>query len=283
MLLNGFNAPGFLLVILGFLLNGYHTMVMDKSSGFSAEHQKSDSFNLEITDRYAFRSAEDDRTHIAFVIAEDEYNAHLTLPAFAKNHLSKGENFTFNFIQSDEPEIHGMKQIRDADLVILYVRRRHPPESQLNWLRGYLEAGKPLIALRTSSHAFETWVEFDPEVLGGNYTGHHGNHPPEDPATFVQIDPEMKSHSILRGLPEEPVRVASWLYKTRPLADDVVPLMYGRIGDSSEYEPVTWIREYKDAKIFYTSLGHPQDFENPVFIRLLKNAIQWATHNTEIQ
>lgn len=279
MLCNGFNAPGFLLVILGLLLNGYHTRVMVKSSGFSTGHQKSESYNLEITDR----SAEDDRTHIAFVIAEDEYDAHLTLPAFAENHLGTDENFTFNFIQSDEPEIPGMKQIRDADLVILYVRRRHPPESQLHWLREYLEAGKPLIALRTSSHAFETWVEFDPEVLGGNYTGHHGNHPPEDPATFVQVDPEMTSHPILTGLPEEPVQVASWLYKTRPLADDVVPLMRGRVGESSEYEPVTWIREFGDAKIFYTSLGHPQDFENPVFIRLLKNAIQWATHHAETQ
>ncbi len=231
----------------------------------------------DLTGRPAFRFAEDNRTHIAFVIAEDEYDAHLTLPAFAKNHLTEGGHFAFNVIQSDEDEITAIEQVRDADLVILYVRRRHLPQSQLDWLREHLDEGKPLIALRTSSHAFETWTEFDPDVLGGNYSGHHGNRPPDDPPTWVQLAPDAHSHPVVSGLPDEPFRVASWLYKTRPLAENATPLLYGRVGQDGEAEPVSWIRHYGDAKIFYTSLGDPRDFEIPAFNQLLLNAIEWVT------
>ncbi len=230
----------------------------------------------DFTGEPAFRFAEDDRTHIAFVIAEDEYEADLTLPAFAEEYLTDGGHYAFNIIQSDEDEITGIEQIRDADLVILYVRRRHLPESQLRSIREYLEDGKPLIALRTSSHAFETWPEFDPEVLGGNYSGHHGNRPPDDPPTWVNVAPEAQSHPVVSGLPSEPVRAASWLYRTEPLAENVTPLMYGKVGEDGEPEPVTWVRKYGNAKIFYTSLGSPGDFELPEFNRLLLNAIQWA-------
>ncbi|MCC5905303.1 MAG: ThuA domain-containing protein [Balneolaceae bacterium] len=230
----------------------------------------------DFTGEPAFRFAEDERTHIAFVIAEDEYEAHLTLPEFAEEYLTEGGHYAFNVIQSDDDEITAIEQIRDADLVILYVRRRHLPQSQLNWLKKYLNEGKPLIALRTSSHAFETWTEFDPEVLGGSYSGHHGNRPPDDPPSWVQVSSQNSSHPVLAGLPQEPFRAASWLYKTEPLADNVIPLMYGKVGEDGDPEPVTWVRKYGDANIFYTSLGSPGDFELPEFNRLLLNSIEWA-------
>jgi len=232
----------------------------------------------DITGEPAFRFSEDQRTHIAFVIAEDEYNAHLTLPAFANEHLTEGGHYAFNFIQSDDDnDITAIEQVRDADLVILYVRRRHFPQSQLEWIRKHLEEGKPMIALRTSSHAFETWTDFDADVLGGNYIGHYGNRPPADPPTWVQVAAEANGHPVVAGLPELPVRAASWLYKTSPIADDAIPLMFGRVGDDGEAEPVSWVRNYGNARIFYTSLGSADDFEIPEFNRLLINAIDWAT------
>ncbi len=52
-------------------------------------------------------------------------------------------------------------------------------------IRKYMESGKPLVGIRTACHAFDTrgkapaghaeWKSFDPDVLGGHYTGHHGN------------------------------------------------------------------------------------------------------------
>lgn len=231
----------------------------------------------DITGEHAFRFSEDDRTHIAFVIAEDEYEADLTLPAFAEKHLSIGGHYAFNFIRSDDDEIDGIEEIRNADLLILYIRRRHLPQSQLNAVRDHLNAGKPLIALRTSSHAFETWTEFDPEVLGGNYSGHHGNRPPDDPPTWVKVSPEASGHPVAAGMPNAPFQAESWLYKTKPLAGDVTTLMTGWVGADGEPEPVSWVREYGEAKVFYTSLGHPGDFEIPAFNKLLLNAIEWGT------
>jgi type 1 glutamine amidotransferase len=40
--------------------------------------------------------------------------------------------------------------------------------------------------------------------------------------------------------------------------------------------PVAWTKTYKGAKVFYTSLGHPQDFEVESTRRLLINGIYWA-------
>jgi type 1 glutamine amidotransferase len=42
-------------------------------------------------------------------------------------------------------------------------------------------------------------------------------------------------------------------------------------------EPVAWTFQRADGgRSFYMSMGHPGDFENPAFVRLLTNAIAWA-------
>ena len=52
-------------------------------------------------------------------------------------------------------------------------------------------------------------------------------------------------------------------------------LLIGTIPDK-EPEPVAWTNQYKQARIFYTSLGHPDDFKNAPFRRMLINAVFWA-------
>jgi type 1 glutamine amidotransferase len=39
---------------------------------------------------------------------------------------------------------------------------------------------------------------------------------------------------------------------------------------------VAWTNTYKGGRVFYTALGHPDDFKTPQFRTLLKNAILWA-------
>jgi type 1 glutamine amidotransferase len=43
-------------------------------------------------------------------------------------------------------------------------------------------------------------------------------------------------------------------------------------------EPVAWTRLFggKKARIFYTSLGAPEDFTSADFRRFLSNAVTWA-------
>ena len=69
------------------------------------------------------------------------------------------------------------------------------------------------------------------------------------------------------------------LYKVLPLAADVTPLLIGTAkAETSPPMPVAWTRSYgaKKARIFYTSLGAPEDMECPDLQRLLVNAVNWT-------
>ena len=72
-----------------------------------------------------------------------------------------------------------------------------------------------------------------------------------------------------------PFQGTGGLYKNPAVAKDVTVLMTGTIPDHTE--PVTWVREHKGGRVFYTSLGHPDDFKDENFIRLLVNAVGWTT------
>ena len=67
------------------------------------------------------------------------------------------------------------------------------------------------------------------------------------------------------------------LYRVSPLTAGARPLLMGTI-EGKPPEPVAWTHEYGDrkAKVFYTSLGHPEDFAEAGFRRLLLNAISVA-------
>lgn len=224
-----------------------------------------------ITGKPAFRFSEDDRVHIAMLIAENEYDAKKTLPEFSSKYLTEGGHYAFNVIEQSEGDtVDAIRQIRDADLLWVYVRRRHLPDYQLAYIRQHIADGKPVLAMRTSSHAFETWKEFDAEILGGNYHNHH----PEGPDTWAVPITAQLDHPILEGLGVQPFEVVSSLYKTTPLASDVQPLLMGRFQDQEE-EPIAWTRMAGQSKIFYTSLGHPKDFDIPQVNKLLSNAIDW--------
>ncbi len=64
------------------------------------------------------------------------------------------------------------------------------------------------------------------------------------------------------------------MYKNQGIADDVTLLMTGTNPNTTE--PITWTREANGGRVFYTSLGHPHDFEQESFRRLLVNALFWA-------
>ena len=69
----------------------------------------------------------------------------------------------------------------------------------------------------------------------------------------------------------------SHLYKSRDLAKSVTPLLLGQVEGRPEREPVAWTNTYKGGRVFYTSLGNPDDFRLRAFRRLLLNGVFWAT------
>ena len=161
----------------------------------------------------------------------------------------------------------GFDAIDSADLIIVFTRRVTLPPAQLEQLKKYLNAGRPVIGLRTASHAFQNYAEFDREILGGGYKGHYTN-----AAATISTSPGRTAHPILSGVSNI---VSRKLYKNPTLADDVVVLLEGAM--ETIREPVAWARENKGGRIFYTSLGTQEDFRQESFQRLLINAVFWTT------
>ena len=133
----------------------------------------------------AFRFRQDKRPHVVLVSYEDEYHAAETLPRFAQE-LCDQYGCYCSFLSGEKKAgILGLEELATADVLVLYVRRNALPKEQMGMIRRYLDAGKPLVALRTACHAFdikakapegmEVWPTFDHEVLGGNYHGHRGD------------------------------------------------------------------------------------------------------------
>ena len=234
-----------------------------------------------------FRFPGDNRKHLVVVMAEDEYETERTLPPFCLKHF--GAHFKISYVYGNAEnrnDIPGVELLNDADIAIWSIRRRPLPAAQMKAFRKYLADGKPLVAIRTASHAFSQrsvkpesglhqWPEFDREVLGGDYSGHF----PNDDKTMVRAIAEAADHPILRGVPKEDFRVFGSLYKNENILTTAAPLMVGHIEGSDELHPVAWTHQRPNrGRVFYTSLGHPKTFEVEAFQHLLHNATYWAAN-----
>jgi acetyl esterase/lipase/type 1 glutamine amidotransferase len=209
---------------------------------------------------------------VVLISGEYEYSSTLTLPAL-RSELEHQLGFRAVYLQRTAGEhIPGLEAIDNADLVIGIIRRMTLPADELNHFKRYLDSGRPLIGMRTMCHAFENWKEFDHDVLGGNYHAHSHL----GAATPMRLsEPEMRN-PLLAGVPDR-FTAEGELYKVQPLAADAVPLVWGTEASAGAVpEPTAWTHSYHGARIFFTSMGHPADFNNPAFMRLLTNAIFWA-------
>ncbi|MEQ9412099.1 MAG: SMP-30/gluconolactonase/LRE family protein [Fuerstiella sp.] len=244
-----------------------------------------------------FRFRNDTRPHLVMLIAEDEYQTEQTLPEFADTHL--GRDFRVTTVFGSEVErnsLPGIEAVREADVLLVSIRRRVLPTAEMQLIRDYVSSGKPVIGIRTASHAFSLrdkqppegfadWPEFDAAVFGGNYHGHHGN----ELKSVVQVTATAPTHDVLEGISRQPVPQGGSLYKTSPLAEGTTVLTIGTI-EGQPPEPVSWTFQ-RDAGVvqtksppssqgggrsFYTSMGHVDDFDNPVFTQLLYQGICWA-------
>jgi type 1 glutamine amidotransferase len=92
----------------------------------------------------------------------------------------------------------------------------------------------------------------------------------------VKILTAAAQHPILTGVPPGEFSVTSSLYKSRNPASTVIPLMAGQTEGQTVEEPVAWINTAKNRRVFYTSLGNPNDFKQPFFRKLLLNGILWS-------
>ena len=231
--------------------------------------------------------------NIVVMTVEDpnNYEAPTTMRDFAEKEL-KPLGHRVTLIEGDKPQPHHfaglVEALKDADLLVLFSRRRFPPKDQMDAIRAHLAAGKPLLGIRTANHAFipkpnevvdpslAPWPEFTVEVLGAPNTGYETKGMPYT----VNVNPGAESSPLLAGVNAASILGHQSLYKVLPLAADVTPLLIGTAKtDTSLPMPVAWTRTYgpKKARVFYTSLGAPEDMLITDVRRLLVNAVEWAT------
>ena len=242
--------------------------------------------STDLLDKPAFRFQEDERPRIAFIVSDDHYHADKTLPVFAQMLRDRYSCDCSMLHGEGEADIRHTAELETADCLVLYVRRLALPKSQLDRIRTHVESGRPLVALRTANHAFAArykypegyqtpegraeWPEFDAEVLGGNYHGHG----PNQLGTDVTIVPDQAAHPVLAGLGPQTWHSTGSLYYTSPVKQDNLVLMNGSVEDRTE--PLTWVRTHCGTRVVYTGLGHPDDFEQAEFRKLLVNMIFWS-------
>jgi len=196
-----------------------------------------------------------------------EYASETSLTIF-KTFVEKNYPIQANLIvYESEDDNPSLAALDDADALLVFTRRLNTEGKSLRQFQAYCEQGRPLVGIRTASHAYQNWLEFDKVVLGGDYQGHYGHGP------TVRLETVVPEHPILNSIPE--FESYGSLYKNPSLRDDTSVLMMGHTDEHSE--PVAWTRLHNGGRICYTSLGHQKDFELEPFLRFLAQSILWVS------
>lgn len=235
------------------------------------------------------------RPHIIFVTGDHEYSSEETMPIIAAQ-LEKQYGLQTTVLKASpdenaEENIPGLEALAKADAAVFFLRWRRLPPEQLEHIRKYLDAGKPVVAFRTTTHAFnypkghplEKWNSFAADYLGGPPGWGNGHyHYGHKSSTDVSVVPASVGDPILAGV-DPRFHVRSWLYHVLPNYPpaDAKSLLIGHAIDPDRKEavdnPVAWTWKNKaGGKVFVTTLGHPEDFQVEAFQRLVINAIHWA-------
>lgn len=230
--------------------------------------------------------------HVVFVTGDDEYRSEITMPMIAailEKHYGMRTSVAISRpIPQTKTNIEGLEALETADLMVMFTRFRALPDEQLARITKYVDAGKPVVGLRTSTHAF-LYPEGSPhvalndgfgrDVFGQKWITHHGN----KSSTSVTVNEAQAGHPILRGVTPFPAR--SWLYHVLPLNGPATILLEGDSINSQQtaraeqyppHQPVAWTRGHNGTRVFFTTLGHPADFSQESMRRLVVNGILWA-------
>lgn len=205
---------------------------------------------------------------VCLVSGSEEYESDRTLAAYKAFVESRYPVQCTLLTARGTDDLPGLEALDDCDVALFFTRRLTIDGDQLERVKRYVLAGRPLVGVRTASHGFQNWLEFDELVLGGNYRGHFRN----DLSQRARVVPGTKGHPIVRGI--DTIASRGSLYKTSPLAPDAIVLLESTSPEGTE--PAAWTRDFRGGRAFYTSLGAQGDFENAGFLRLLTNALFWA-------
>jgi uncharacterized protein (DUF885 family) len=261
--------------------------------------------------------------HVVLLTGDEEYRSEEGLPMLAKI-LSQRHGFKTTVLFSLDPDgtinpknaasLSDPAALDSADAIIMLLRFRHWSDENMARFEARLNAGTPIIALRTSTHAFngfekgsrwEPWNYnnqggFGKRVLGETWLTHWGRHKVE--ATRGAIEDAQRDHPVLRGVsdvfgdtdvyeayppPDATILVRGVVLKE--LTPDSAPAdsRKRRATDKQEQGvndpamPVVWTRQYKNDggttnRILTSTMGSATDLENEGLRRLIVNGVYWG-------
>jgi hypothetical protein len=258
--------------------------------------------------------------HIVLISGDEEYRSEEALPQLAKI-LATHHGFTCSVLFAIDPKdgtinpnvndnIPGLDQLASADLVVMFLRFRNLPDDQMAPIVAYLKEGKPIVGIRTSTHAFnlrgKTFANHDwrskvkgweggfgVRVLGETWISHHGGHGSQ--ATRGIIAKDQADHPIVRGIKDGDIFGPTDVYGVRmPLPGDSTPLVLGQVvagmkptdpplegKKNNPMMPIAWTKTYqidegKPGRAFTSTAGASQDLLSAGMRRLLVNACYWG-------
>src|SRR5258708_6171891 len=211
---------------------------------------------------------------IVLVSGDEEYRSEQALPQLARI-LSQRHGFDCTVLFAIDPKdgtinpnqndnIPGLEALDSADLMILFARFRDLPDAQMKHIVDYVESGRPIVAMRTATHAFDlktsptyrryTWNSkeweggFGRQVLGETWVDHHGRHAVQSTRGIVVSGQER--HPILSGIGSGAIWVPTDVYKVRfPLPGDTQPLVLGAVLDGMNTSDAPVARPKNDPMI----------------------------------
>ncbi len=258
--------------------------------------------------------------HVVLISGDEEYRSEEAMPqlgAILANRL--GFRCTVLFAVDKDGTVNplvnnnipGLEALKTADLMVIATRFRNLPDDQMRHVAEYLDAGKPVVGLRTATHAFNigkgstyakyTWTSKDPaypggfgkQVLGETWVAHHGAHKKEGTRGIIAKGQE--GHPVLKGIKDGDVFATSDVYTVNlPLPGDSVPLVLGQVTETLDpgskpvegkkndpMMPVAWTKTYQGAggnagRVFTTTTGASHDMQWEGTRRLIVNGCLWA-------
>ena len=259
--------------------------------------------------------------NVVLIAGDDgEYHSEEALPQLAKI-LAVRHGFHCTVLFPLDPDgtidphqnsdLEGLEALRKADLLVLFMRWRDLPDSQMKMLIDYVQSGRPIIAIRTGTHPFQlrtsktyeqwSWDSkvpgweggFGRKVLGETWVAHHGQHGKQ--STRAWFSPTSDDSPILRGVTNGGIWVPTEVYEVRlPMLPTCNPLLLGQVLSGLKPDdapvpgkpndpmmPVAWTNTYttpsgKQARIFVSTMGAADDLLSEQLRRLLVNATYWA-------
>ncbi len=235
------------------------------------------------------------KKHVVFVTGDHEYGGEETMPLLAAELLTKYDLDTTVLRafpdQNGEENIPGLEWLGKADLAVFYLRWRRLPAEQVKHIEACMKAGTPLMGFRTTSHSFKypdghpliAWNGWAAEAFGAppgwGADGH--THYGHQSTTIVSVIDAAKDHPVLKDV-SGTFTARSWLYHVLPKwpPADATPLLTGKAVNPrmpAPDNPIAWTWKNKHGgPVFFTTLGHPEDFKEERMQRLVVNAVHWC-------